>query len=101
MIVLRIYKSLMISSAKGERNFSKLKPITNCLRSSISQNSLNSLTILAIELDILEKVNFQNVLNDFVFKKILRADIYTYGTLQNYINSKYTIQIVLYFIVGI
>lgn len=38
MTALQIYRSLMITNATGERNFSKLKLIKNCLRSTMSQN---------------------------------------------------------------
>ena len=75
MTALQIYRSLMITNATGEGNFSKLKLTKNCLRSSMSQNRLNSLAITAIENDILEKVNFQDVLNDCVSKKVRRVNI--------------------------
>ncbi|CAH0405833.1 unnamed protein product [Chilo suppressalis] len=75
MTALRIYRSLMITNATGERNFSKLKLIKNCLRSTMSQSRLNSLALLSIEHDVSEKVNFQEVLNDFVSKKIRRVNI--------------------------
>lgn len=76
MTALQTYISLMITNATGERNFSKLKLIKNCLRSTMSQNRLNSLAIMAIENDVLEKVNFQDdVLNDFVTKKVRRVNI--------------------------
>lgn len=75
MISLKIYRSLMITNATGERNFSKLKLIKNCLRSSMSQNRLNSLAIMSIENDILDKVNFQDVINDFVSEKVRRVNI--------------------------
>lgn len=75
MTALQIYRSLMITNATGERNFSKLKLIKNCLRSTMSQNRLNSLAIMAIENDVLEKITFQDILNDFVSKKVRRVNI--------------------------
>lgn len=82
MITLQIYRSMMISNATSERNFSKLILIKNCIRSAMSQNRLNSLAIMAIENYILEKVNFQDVLKDFVSKKVIRVNIQTCGTLK-------------------
>uniref|UniRef100_H2YAG2 HAT C-terminal dimerisation domain-containing protein n=1 Tax=Ciona savignyi TaxID=51511 RepID=H2YAG2_CIOSA len=47
-VVLRIYLCLMISNCSGERSFSVLKRVKNHLRSSMSQQRLNSLALLCI-----------------------------------------------------
>ncbi len=75
MTALKIYRSLMITNATGERNFSKLKLIKNCLRSSMGQKRLNSLAIMSIENDVLDKISFQDVLKHFVTKKVRRVNI--------------------------
>lgn len=75
MIALQIYRSLMITNATGERNFSKLKLLKNCLRATMSQHRLNSLSIMAIENDILEKVHIEEVVNDFISKKVRKVPI--------------------------
>ena len=49
MTALQICTNLMIINATGERSFSKLKLITDCLRSSMAQKRLNALAIMAIE----------------------------------------------------
>ena len=45
-----------ITVASAERTFSKLKLLSNNLRSIMSQERLNSLTILCIEKKLLDKI---------------------------------------------
>lgn len=72
---LQIYRSLMITNASGERNFSKLKLLKNSLRATMSQHRLNSLSIMAIENDVLEKVHIEEVVKDFISKKVRKVHI--------------------------
>ena len=51
-IVLRIYLTMLITVASGERSFSKLKLIKTYLRATVSQERLNSLSMLSIESEI-------------------------------------------------
>lgn len=75
MTALRIYRCLMITNATGERTFSKLKLLKNCHRSSMTQERLNSLAIMATEYDILQKVDFQDILKDFTTNKLRKVNI--------------------------
>lgn len=52
MIAYRIWLTLPITVAHGERSFSKLKIIKNYMRSTMSQDRLNGLTIISIENDL-------------------------------------------------
>lgn len=54
----------MITNATGERSCSKLNLLKNCHRSSMIQERLNALAIMAIEYDELQKVDFQYGLNE-------------------------------------
>ena len=58
-----------ITVASGERSFSKLKLIKTYLRSTVSQERLNSLSMLSIESEIAKAIDFKNILNDFANKK--------------------------------
>lgn len=71
-ICLRIFLCMMVSNASGERTFSKLKIVKSFHRSSLKQERLNSLSILSIENDILRKLNFHDVIDDFAAKKCRR-----------------------------
>ena len=68
-IALRIYLTMPITVASGERSFSKLKLIKTYLRSTIAQERLNSLSMLSIECEIAKAIDFEVILNDFANKK--------------------------------
>lgn len=62
-ISLRILLTLPVSVASGERSFSKLKLIKSYLRSSISQERLVGLSMIAIENDLCEKIDINSILD--------------------------------------
>jgi hypothetical protein len=70
LTALRIYRCLMITNATGERTFSKLKILKNCHRVSMTQERLNTLAIMATENDVLQNIDFQDILNDFTTVKL-------------------------------
>jgi hypothetical protein len=55
--------------ASGERSFSKLKLIKNYLRSTMTQERLTGLAILAIEQDIASSLSYDDIISDFAEKK--------------------------------
>ena len=65
-ICLRIYLSLLVTNCSGERSFSALKRIKNYLRSTLKDEKLNHLALMHVESSVLRKLNFNNVLDDFV-----------------------------------
>ncbi|CAH2256019.1 zinc finger MYM-type 1-like [Pelobates cultripes] len=71
-IALRIFATLPLSVAEGERAFSKLSLIKNYLRSTMSENRLNSLAILSIEHELARTLNFKDLITDFAILKIRR-----------------------------
>nr|XP_047141248.1 uncharacterized protein LOC124816200 [Hydra vulgaris] len=64
-IVLRIYLVIMITNSSIERSFSNLKHIKNRLRTSMDGDRLNQLAIMSSEFDILRKLDFQNVIDNY------------------------------------
>lgn len=64
-IALRIYLTIPVTVASGERTFSRLKLIKNYLRSTMTQDRLNSLAILSIENQETKQLDFDSVLEDF------------------------------------
>jgi len=70
LTALRIYRCLMITNVTGERTFSKLKILKNCHRVSMTQERLNTLAIMATENDVLQNIDFQDILNDFTTVKL-------------------------------
>jgi hypothetical protein len=56
---LRIFLSISVSNCSGERSFSLLKRLKSKSRSTMDQNKLSSLSILCIESDITNKLNYE------------------------------------------
>jgi len=54
--------TMSCTQVKCERSFSKLKIIKNRLRSSLGQDHLEILMLMSIERDILENVEFSDIL---------------------------------------
>lgn len=64
-VALRIMLTIPITVASSERSFSKLKLIKTYLRSSVSEDRLNSLAILSIENDIAKQINVESAIKRF------------------------------------
>jgi len=71
-IAYRILLTIPITVASAERSFSKLKLIKSYLRSTMSQERLNGLAMLSIEKDILEKLDYKNLIKNFASQKARR-----------------------------
>ena len=68
-IALRIYLCLMSTNCSGERSFSQLKRIKDAKRSTMAQRRLSVLSLLCIESDLLNKVNFKELIDKFAVIK--------------------------------
>jgi hypothetical protein len=68
-VALRILLTIPVTSASAERSFSKLKIIKNYLRNRISQEQLTGLSIISIEKAISDKINYDDIINEFAGKK--------------------------------
>jgi hypothetical protein len=56
-VALRIFLTMPVTVAHGERSFSKLKIIKNYLRSTMNQNRLTNLAVISIEKEICEALD--------------------------------------------
>jgi hypothetical protein len=74
-ITFRICLSIFGTSAEGERSFSKMKLITNYLRSTMGQQRLSSLSLLSIENDVLRQLPFDEIISEFAHKKCRKVNI--------------------------
>ncbi|KAI3854179.1 hypothetical protein MKW98_024602, partial [Papaver atlanticum] len=63
----------IVTVASAERSFSKLKLILSYLRSTMSQERLVGLSMLAIENDMAMQVEFKIVLTDFASRNVRRV----------------------------
>ena len=69
-IAYRILFTVPVTVASAERTFSKLKLLRNYLRSTVSQERLNGLAILCIEKKLLDEIDIDTIIIDFVSKNI-------------------------------
>ena len=70
-IAYRIMLTISISVASiTEKSFSKLKIIKIYLRSTMSKQKLNELTLLSIEKKMLNEINQDNLIDNFTSQKV-------------------------------
>ncbi|XP_076887439.1 uncharacterized protein LOC143537588 [Bidens hawaiensis] len=72
-IAYRILLTIPVIVASIERSFSKLKLLKSYLRSTMSQERLNTLAMIAIESEILDSINCEEVIKQFDVKNARRA----------------------------
>ncbi|CAI6364414.1 unnamed protein product [Macrosiphum euphorbiae] len=65
MTAHRLFLTMPVTVASGERSFSKLKLTKTYLRSTMSQNRLTNSAILSIEHEITKSIDFEDVIEDF------------------------------------
>ena len=68
-IAYRIYLSIPITNCEGERSFSRLKLIKTPHRSTMTQERLNSLSVLAVESDVARELDFSGIIKQFAKDK--------------------------------
>nr|TKW36879.1 hypothetical protein SEVIR_1G010800v2 [Setaria viridis] len=71
-IAYRILLTIRVIVASAERNFSELKLLKNCLRSTMLQEIMNGLAMCSIEKDVLGDINLNTVLEDFASRNVRR-----------------------------
>ena len=63
--ILRIFLTMPVCNASGERSFSVLKRVKNYLRSSLSQEHLSNLSLLFIENEVAQSLDYECVIDEF------------------------------------
>ncbi|KAL6561543.1 hypothetical protein OROMI_017144 [Orobanche minor] len=76
VIAYRIFLTIPVTVASAERSFSKLKLVKSYLRSTMSQERLNGLAMIAIENDMAEKVSYNDLIDDFASKNARRVALF-------------------------
>ena len=71
----RIFVTLPVTTASCERSFSKLAIVKNKLRSTMSQDRLQSLLMLFVESDLTNKIEFEPVIERFALMKSRRMNL--------------------------
>ncbi|XP_076909113.1 uncharacterized protein LOC143566249 [Bidens hawaiensis] len=73
LVAYRVLLTIPVIVASAERSFSKLKLLKTYLRSSMSQERLNGLAIIAIENYVLETIDYKDLIDGFASKNAKRA----------------------------
>ncbi|XP_076941089.1 uncharacterized protein LOC143610513 [Bidens hawaiensis] len=71
--VYRVLLTIPVTVASAERSFLKLKLLKTYMRSTMSQERLNGLALISIESDVLESINYQDLIEGFASKNTRRA----------------------------
>lgn len=74
-IVLRMFLSMFATNVPDERSFSKLKLIKNYLRNSMGEEKLNAFSLMSIENEIMQSLNFDQIIDEFVLSKSRKKHI--------------------------
>lgn len=61
----RLYLTLPVANTEGERSFSVLKRVKNQLHSTVGQEKLCDLSLLTIEADLTNNINFESIVAEF------------------------------------
>ena len=69
-LCLKLYLTIGVSIASCERSFSKLKMIKSYLRSTMSDDRLSALSILSVERDYVQQLDFEDIVADFSSAKL-------------------------------
>ncbi|TVU50927.1 hypothetical protein EJB05_02324, partial [Eragrostis curvula] len=72
VIAYRILLTVPVTVASAERSFSKLKLLKSYLRSTMTQERLNGLATIALESDVLERIKFEDIIEDFISRNTRR-----------------------------
>ena len=75
-IAYRILLTIPVTVASAERSFSKLKLLKSYLHTTMTQERLNGLATIARENDILEKINYEDMIEDFISRNTRRMMLF-------------------------
>ena len=73
-IAYKILLTIHVTVAYAKRSFSKLKLIKSYLRSTMFQERLSELAILSIEKEMLEKLEYKNLVSQFASQNARKID---------------------------
>ncbi|KAL5835174.1 hypothetical protein ACOSQ4_014671 [Xanthoceras sorbifolium] len=72
MIAYRIFLTIPVTVVSAERSFSKLKLLKSYLRTTMTQDRLNGLALIYIEKDMLENIQYDDIIYEFAFRSVSR-----------------------------
>jgi len=75
-MINRVILTIPVTVASSEQNFSKLKLLKSYLRSTMTQERLNDLAMIALESDILEKIDYESIIENFISRNTKRMMLF-------------------------
>uniref|UniRef100_A0A8I6Z6C6 HAT C-terminal dimerisation domain-containing protein n=1 Tax=Hordeum vulgare subsp. vulgare TaxID=112509 RepID=A0A8I6Z6C6_HORVV len=72
VIAYRTLLSIPVTVASTKRSFSKLKLLKSYLHSTMTQERLNGFATIALENNVSEKINYEDLIEDFISKNSQR-----------------------------
>ena len=75
-IAYRVLLTIPVTVASAERSFFKLKLLKSYMRSTMTQQSLNDLATIALESEVLEKIDYEDIIEDFISKNTKRMKFF-------------------------
>ena len=80
-----MFLTLPVSNCEGERSFSVLKRVKNALRTTMTQARLSALSLLSIENEVVEGIDFEDIVHQFAYLKS-RGKATEKSAIRNYLN---------------
>lgn len=74
--ILKIYLTLPCTSCEAERSFSACCRIKTYLRTTMSQQRINSLAMMHINKEDLDQLNKEDIINEFINKNKIRMNAF-------------------------
>ena len=71
-IAYRVLLTIPVTVASAERSFSKLKLLKSYMRTTMTQQRLNDLATIALESEVLDKIDYEDIIEDFISKNTKR-----------------------------
>ena len=72
VIALKLFLTIPVSVASGERSFSHLNLIKSDIRSTMTQDRLNNLAALNMNCNVARKIDFSDIIHVFAYKQATR-----------------------------
>ena len=75
-IAYRVLLTIPVTVASAERSFSKLKLLKSYMRTTMTQQRLNDLATISLESEVMEKIAYEDIIEDFISKNPQRMMLF-------------------------
>uniref|UniRef100_A0A8I7BEA1 HAT C-terminal dimerisation domain-containing protein n=1 Tax=Hordeum vulgare subsp. vulgare TaxID=112509 RepID=A0A8I7BEA1_HORVV len=72
----RVLLTIPVTVASAQRSFSKLKLLESYMHSTMTKQRLNDLATIAPEGEMLEKIDYEDIIEDFISKNTRRTRMF-------------------------